>query len=84
MIPRAKPPQPHLLPALDLAPIAIPPLHRHVRVRVGVDQHVEGRGRRVELREEGHRGGDLAEYRLDFALDFGLGFFAGGWGAGLG
>lgn len=77
MIPRTEPAQPHLLPALNLAPVAVPPLHGHVRVRVRVDQHVERR-RRVQLGQERHRGGDLSEYGLNFALDVGFGFVGGG------
>lgn len=63
-----EPPQLHPLPALNLLGVAVPPLHRHLRVRVGVDQHVEGAVAR-ELREESHRGRDLAEDGGDLGLD---------------
>lgn len=72
-----EPPQLHPLPALDLLGVAVAPLHRHVRVRVGVDQHVEGAVAR-QLREERHRGGDLAEDGGDLGLDLLLGLFGVG------
>lgn len=81
MTPRAKSPQLYLFPVRNLLGVAIAPFHRHVRVGVGVDEHVECTGA-VELGEEGHGGGDLPEYGLDFALDFEVGFWRGGWGLG--
>ena len=80
MTTRTKTPQLHLLPILNLLGIAIPPLQRHLAVRIGVHQHVE-RAVAVERREEGHGCCDLAEYGLDVGLDLSFGFFDrfGGW-----
>ena len=78
MIARAETPQLHLLPILNLLGVAISPFHRHLRVRVRVDQDVERAIARVELGKEGHGGGDLAEDGLDFELDLLFGFL-GGW-----
>ncbi len=75
MTTRTKTPQLHLLPILNLPRIAVAPLHGHLRVRIGVDEDVEGAVAGVELGEEGHRGGDLAEDRLDLGLNFFFGFF---------
>ena len=69
MIARAETPQLHLFPILNLLGVAISPLHRHFRVRVRVDQDVEGAIARIELREEGYGSCDLAEDGLDFELD---------------
>lgn len=50
-----KTPQLHLLAATcDLARVAVAPLHRHVRVSVRVDEHVERAPTAVELWQEGH------------------------------
>ena len=81
MIARAETPQLHLLPILNLLGVAVPPLHRHLRVRVRVDQDVERAIARVELGEEGHRGCDLAEDGLDFELDLLFGFLRGWFGS---
>ena len=78
MIARAETPQLHFLPILNLLGVAIPPFHRHFRVRVRVDQDVERAIARVELWKEGHGGCDLAEDGLDFELDVLFGFL-GGW-----
>lgn len=75
-----KPPQLHPFPALNLLGVAVPPLHRHLRVGVGVHQHVEG-AVAGQLREEGHRRGDLAEDGGDLGLDFLLGLFGFGFGS---
>ena len=78
MVARAETPQLHLLPVLNLLGVAVPPFHRHLRVRVRVDQDVERAIARVELGEEGDGGGDLAEDGLDLELDVLFGFL-GGW-----
>lgn len=52
----------------NLLGVAVAPLHRHVRIGVGVHEHVERAGR-IELRQECHGRGDLPEYRLDLSLD---------------
>jgi len=80
MITRTKASKLHFLPILDLLCITISPLHRNIRVRICVNEHIEGTIT-VKLWEEGYRGGDLSEYRLDFVLDllfslFGLWFCA--------
>lgn len=79
MISRTEPPQLNFLPANNLFPAinTVAPLHRHVAVSVGVYEHIEGVGARVELWEEGDAGGDLAEKGGDFGLNFRLGFFGG-------
>ena len=78
MIARAETPQLHLLPVFNLLGVAIAPLHRHLRVGVRVDQDVERAVARIELRKEGHGGGDLAENGLDLKLDVLLRLL-GGW-----
>ena len=78
MVARAETPQLHFLPILNLLGVAVPPFHRHLRVRIRVDQDVERAIARVELWEEGHGGCDLAEDGLDFELDVLFGFL-GGW-----
>ena len=70
MIARAKTPQLHLFPILNLLGVAVPPFHRHLRVRVRVDEDVEGAVAGIELGQKGHGGGDLAEDGLDLELDF--------------
>lgn len=77
MVARAKTPQLHLLPVLDLLSVAVAPFYGHVRIRVRVHQDVKS-AVPVELGKEGHRGGDLPEYRLDLGLDLLFGFF-GRW-----
>ena len=74
---RTEAPKLHSLPAGDLLGVAVPPLNRHLRVGIGVDEHIEGAVAR-ELREEGDGGGDLTEDGGDLVLDFFLGLF-GGW-----
>ena len=69
MIARAETPQLHLFPIFYLLRVAISPFHRHIRVRIRVNQYVERAIARVELRKEGYGGGDLAEDGLDFKLD---------------
>lgn len=81
MIARAKTPQLHLLPVLNLLGVAIPPFHRDLRVRVRVNQDVERAVARVELGEEGHGGGDLAEDGLNLELDFLFRFLGRGFGS---
>lgn len=76
MITRTETPQLDLLPVLDLPRVAVAPLQRHLRVRVGVDQHVEG-AVAVQHRQEGHGGRDLSEDGLDLVLDLLFGFFGG-------
>ena len=78
MIARAETPQLHFLPIFNLLGVAISPFHRHFRVRVRVDQDVEGAVARIELWQEGHGGCDLAEDGLDLELDLLFGFL-GGW-----
>lgn len=80
MVARAETPQLHLLPVFNLLRVAIAPLHRHFRVRVRVDQDVERAVARIELRKEGHGGGDLAENGLDFKLDVLLRLLRGWFG----
>lgn len=77
MITRAKTPQLHLLPVLDLLGIAVAPFYRDVGICISVDQNVEC-AVPIELRQEGDGSGDLSEYRLDLCLDFFLGFL-GRW-----
>lgn len=48
------------LSVLNFLGVRVSPLDGHVRVGVGVDEHVES-AVAVELREEGDGGGDLAE-----------------------
>lgn len=72
---RAEAAQLDLLPADNLLAIAVTPLHRDVRVGVGVDEHVEGALPGVELGQESHRRGDLAEDGGDLGLDLGFGLF---------
>jgi hypothetical protein len=74
---RAETPELHLLPILDLLRIAIAPFHWYIAIRIGIDQYVE-RAVAIELGEEGYRGGDLAEDRLDLGLDLGFGLLGGG------
>jgi len=81
---RAKTPQLHLLPILNLLRIAISPLQRHFAVGICIHQHVECAICAIERGEEGHGGGDLAEERLDLGLDLGVGFGGVGWGCGGG
>ena len=81
MIARAETPQLHLLPILNLLGVAVSPFHRHLRVRVRVDQDVERAIARVELGKEGHGGRDLAEDGLDFELDLLFGFLGGCFGS---
>ena len=84
MITRTKTPQLHFLPILNLLRIAVPPLHRHLAIRIGVHQNIK-RAVTLQLRQERHRRRDLPEDRLDLGLDLDLGLL--GWGrraAGLG
>lgn len=73
MIRRTKSPQLHPLPILNLLRVRIPPLHRNIRISIGVHQDIEG-AVSGELWEESDRGSDLAEDSCDFGLDlcFGL------------
>ena len=80
MIARAETPQLHLLPVLNLLRVAVPPFHRHLRVRVRVDQDVKGAVAGIELGQECHGRGDLAEDGLDLELDFLLRLLRGRFG----
>ena len=73
MAPRAEPAELDSFRIRDILGVAVAPLHRHVRIGVGVHQHVERAGS-IELRQERHGRGDLPEYRLDLSLDLGVGF----------
>lgn len=68
MVRRAEPAQLHPLPVLDLLGVRVPPFDRHIRVGVGVHEHVEG-AVAVELGQERHGRGDLAEDGGDLGLD---------------
>lgn len=66
----------------NLLGVAVTPLHGHVRIGIGVHEHVERAGS-VELGQECHGRGDLSEYRLDLSLDLDVGFIGlRGGGAG--
>ena len=69
MIARTETPQLHLLSVLNLLRVTVPPFHRHLRVRIRVNQDVERAIPGVELREEGYGGCNLAEDGLDLELD---------------
>jgi hypothetical protein len=76
MITRTKTPQLHPLPIFNLLGITVPPLHRHLTVRIRIHQHVK-RAIAFELWEECYRRSDLPENGLYLGLDFCLGFFCG-------
>jgi hypothetical protein len=76
MIARTKTPQLHLLPILNLLRIAVPPLHRHLAIRIRINQHVE-RAVALQLRQERHRRRDLSEDGLDLRLDLGFRLLSG-------
>lgn len=80
MIARAKTPQLHLLPILNLLSIAVTPLHRHLAIGIRVHQDVK-RAIALQLRQECHRRRDLSEDGLDLRLDLDLGFLSRGRGA---
>lgn len=73
------------LAVLDLLGVTVAPLDGDLAVGIGVDEHVEGAAA-VQLRQEGHARGDLAENGGDLGLDlrFGLVGAAGGRGGGGG
>jgi len=65
-----------VLAVCNLFCVRVAPLDGHVRVGVGVDEHVEG-AVAAELGQEGDGRGDLAEDGGDFGLDLGLGLVVG-------
>ena len=73
MIARTETSELYLLCILDLFCVAIAPFDGYIRVRICIDQHVEG-AVAVKYGQEGDRGSDLAENSLDLFLDllFGL------------
>lgn len=83
MITCTETPQLHLLAIFNFPCIAIAPLHRHIRVRIRIHQHIEGAITRIKLRQERDRRCDLPEDGLDLLLNFllrllwGVGRFAG-------
>lgn len=87
MAPRAEAAELDAFSVGNLLGVAVTPLHGHVRIGVGVHEHVERAGS-VELRQECHGRGDLPEYRLDLSLDLDVGFVGlrggGAWGKGMG
>lgn len=87
MAPRAEAAELDAFGVGNLLGVAVTPLHGHVRIGVGVHEHVERAGS-VELRQECHGRGDLPEYRLDLSLDLDVGFVGlrggGAGGKGMG
>ena len=75
MTTRAKTPQLHFLPTLNLPRITVTPLQRHVRICIRIHQDVKGTFPCVELWEKCYGGGDLSEDGLDLGLDLSFGFF---------
>lgn len=71
MITRTKTPQLDLLPILNLLRITIPPLHRHLAIRIRIHQDVE-RAIALQLRQKRHRGRDLSKDGLNLCLDLRL------------
>lgn len=59
----------HLFGILNLLGITVTPFHGHLRIRIGVDENIEG-AVAIQNREEGDRSGDLTENSLDLLLDF--------------
>jgi len=79
MIARAEASQLHLLAILDLLRVTVPPLKRHIRVRVGIDQHVK-RAIPVQNWKESDRRRDLAKDGLDLFLDLCIRLLRSGFG----
>ena len=73
VVTRAKAPQLHLLPVLDLLRVTVTPLNRHVRVGISIYEHVEG-AVAIELWQERDGSCDLSEDGLNLVLNLLFGF----------
>lgn len=71
MVARAEASQLYLFAILDFFGVAVAPLEWHVRICIGVDEHVEG-AITVEHGQESNRGCDLSKDGLDLSLDLRL------------
>src|SRR4051794_23791990 len=68
MIARTETTQLYFFSILDLFGVAVPPLHRHVRVGVGIHKNVEC-AVPIQYGEKGHGSRDLSEDGLYLLLD---------------